>query len=255
VEIEVNARSVARAVAACAFALLIVGCFRLPADDNGSSSQSSPSSKSAAPSPAPSGTGSSLEGAFGYGQMRSYLDAILPMVRQWSKATWPNIPEVQGVKYVPHGVTGREGCDSPNGRLARFTSKSYEYCGGDQTIYVGQDMLWTLYEETGDAGPAVGLAHEWGHHIQQQLGVASPESAQETKVMENQADCLAGAWVQYTDQQHWLELPDDIEDIDKLFPLIGSAEDPDRDHGTPEERMRSWQRGFDGGVPACGLPS
>jgi predicted metalloprotease len=250
----VNARSVARAVAACAFALLIVGCFRLPGDDN-ASGPSSPSSKSAAPSPATSNSGSSLEGAFKYEQMRSYLNAVLPMVRKWSAATWPNIPEVRSVEYVRHGVTGREGCESASGLQARFTSKSFEYCGGDQTIYVGQDMVWTLYEETGDAGPAVGLAHEWGHHIQQQLGVFSPQSAPEAKALENQADCLAGAWTQYTNQQGLLELPDDIEDIDKLFPLIGSAEDPERDHGTPEERMSAWQRGFDSGVDACGLPS
>jgi predicted metalloprotease len=240
---------VARVLAACAFALLIVGCFRPPADDGSSSP-----ARSAAPSPATSSTTRSLEGAFGYDQMKSYLEAILPMVKKWSKATWPNIPEVQGVTYVPHGLSGREGCELASGRLARYTSKSYEYCAGDQTIYVGQDMLWQLYEETGDAGPAVGLAHEWGHHIQRQLGVFSAESAQEAKALENQADCLAGAWTQFTDKQGLLELPDDIEDIDKLFPLIGSAEDPNRDHGTPEERMRAWQQGFDGGVSACGLP-
>jgi predicted metalloprotease len=251
VEITVNARSVARPIAACAFAVLIAGCFRLPADDN---SGSGPSAATPPTTAAPSGTRTSLEGAFGYDQMKSYLNAVLPMITQWSEATWPNIPEPRSVQYVRHGVTGREGCETPSGRQARFTSKSYEYCGGDQTIYIGQDMLWTLYEETGDAGPAVGLAHEWGHHVQQQLGVASPESAQETKVLENQADCLAGAWVQYMDQQGQLELPDDIQDIDKLFPLIGAAEDPERDHGTPEERMQAWQRGFDSGVSACGLP-
>ena len=42
--------------------------------------------------------------------------------------------------------------------------------------------------------------------------------------------------MKFTDEQGWLEVPDDIEDIELLFPLIGSAEGVDRDHGTTEER-------------------
>jgi predicted metalloprotease len=255
VEITVNARSAARVrlIAGCALAALVAGCFRLPSDE-GSGSNPSGAPSAGVPSAGASASTRSLEGAFGYDQMKAYLDAVLKMITQWSAATWPNIPEPERILYVRHGATGREGCETSSGRLARFTSRSYEYCGGDKTIYVGQDMLWTLYEDTGDAGPAVGLAHEWGHHIQEQLGVAGPQSAQEAIALEDQADCLAGAWTQYTNQQGRLELPDDIEDIDKLFPLIGSAEGPDRDHGTAAERMRAWQNGFDGGVPACGLP-
>ena len=61
-------------------------------------------------------------------------------------------------------------------------------------MYVGQDMLWTFYEQTGDAGPAVGLAHEFGHHIQQSMGVPAPRTAEQSTRHENQADCVAGAW-------------------------------------------------------------
>jgi predicted metalloprotease len=112
-------------------------------------------------------------------------------------------------------------------------------------------MLWEFYTRTGDAGPAVGLAHEFGHHIQQMAGVGPPRTADESVRHENQADCLAGAWTRYTDKQGWLEYPDDIEDIELLFPLIGSAEGPERDHGTVAERARSFQLGFDGDVDAC----
>jgi predicted metalloprotease len=135
--------------------------------------------------------------------------------------------------------------------VARFSSESYEYCGVDQTIYVGQDMLWLFYTRTGDAGPAVGLAHEYGHHIQQQARVPLPRTAEQAIRHENQADCIAGAWTRYTDEQGWLEYPDDIADIESLFPLIGSAEGSDRDHGTPQERYEAFRLGFEGDIQAC----
>ena len=94
----------------------------------------------------------------------------------------------------------------------------------------------------GDAGPAVGLAHEFGHHIQQLRGVPAPRTAEQSTQHENQADCIAGAWTKYTDEHKWLEYPDDIEDIDTLFPLIGSAEGNDRDHGTAAQRSQSFGR-------------
>jgi predicted metalloprotease len=155
------------------------------------------------------------------------------------------------VVYVPSGATGPEDCTDSSGRPVAYSSRSFEYCGAGQIVYVGQDILWTFYTRTGDAGPAVGLAHEFGHHIQQQVGVLAPRNAEESTRHENQADCVSGAWTRYTDQQGWLEYPDDIRDIEALFPLIGSAEGPERDHGTQQERARSFQRGFDGNVTAC----
>ncbi|MGE5829288.1 MAG: hypothetical protein ACM30G_13145 [Micromonosporaceae bacterium] len=62
---------------------------------------------------------------------------------------------------------------------------------------------------------------------------------------------MAGAWTRFTDQQGWLEYPDDIEDIEALFPLIGSAEGPDRDHGTAEERLNSFNVGWERGLSSC----
>ena len=79
-----------------------------------------------------------------------------------------------------------------------------------------------------------------------------PRTADESVRHENQADCIAGAWTRYTDQQGWLEYPDDIEDIDALFPLIGSAESagPRPRHARPSGSARS-SAGFDSGLGAC----
>jgi predicted metalloprotease len=240
----VRAKTVLFAVAA----VLVAGCGLVPVEPG---SDPGAGAEPSGQRPRTQATGESLEGKFRYQTMDDYVNAVTPMITKWMEDTWSGMPLPNQVVYVPHGARGPEDCLDPTGRAAVYTSGSYEYCPAEQTIYVGQDILWEFYTRTGDAGPAVGLAHEFGHHIQVQVGVPSPRRADESVQHENQADCLAGAWTRYTDQQGWLEYPDDIEDIDSLFPLIGAAESLDRDHGTPEERKRSFQQGFDGGVPAC----
>jgi hypothetical protein len=235
------------------FGVLLAGCL-LPPDDGADPGAEAPAqtgpTTSAAPTPRPSST--SLEGRFTYDTMDDYVDAILPMIEGWIRATWPGMP-LPRVVYVPAGAAGREGCTDGDGRTASYNSRSYEYCPADNRVYVGQDTLWEFYSETGDAGPAVGLAHEFGHHVQSQLNVPPARTSDQSVRYENQADCLAGAWTQYVDQQGNLERDDDLKDIDALFPLIGSAEGPDRDHGTARERRNAFEAGFSGGIRACGV--
>jgi predicted metalloprotease len=227
-----------------ALAVLAAACVGLPPSPE-------PRTPGSTVSPRAAPSGSSLEGRFSYDQMDEYVNAVVPMITAWTHETWPNLPDPTRVVYVPHGASGPEGCRDASGRLARYSAQSYEYCGADGKIYVGQDTLWSLYTEAGDAGPAVGLAHEWGHHVQSLVGVPVPESAAEAVGLEDQADCVSGAWTRFTDQKGWLEYPDDIEDIETLFPLIGSAEGPDRDHGTTEERVQSFNVGWEQGVSGC----
>jgi predicted metalloprotease len=237
------------AVALSVFGLLLMGCI-LPSDEDPyAGGDSPPASTGADPDPSSS---RSLEGQFQYETMDQYVDAVVPMVEKWIQTTWPGMA-VPRVYYVPGGVSGREGCLDSDGRNALYTSKSYEYCPNDNAVYVGQDTLWEFYTKTGDAGPAVGIAHEFGHHIQNVMNVPPPRTTDQSIRYENQADCLAGAWTKFTDEQHWLEYPDDIEDIEALFPLIGSAEGEDRDHGTTRERQTSFAQGFQDGPTACGI--
>jgi hypothetical protein len=248
-ESAVTKRSLATAIATSVFGLLLAGCL-LPADDGGDGGIAEPAPVDSAPDP--NGTGESLEGKFEYDTMDEYVDAVLPMIEGWINATWPGMPLPETI-YVPGGAAGREGCLDVDGRPATYTSRSYEFCPADNRVYVGQDTLWEFYTETGDAGPAVGLAHEFGHHIQIQLNLPPARTTDQSIQVENQADCLAGAWTRWTDEKGFLERADDLEDIEALFPLIGSAEGPDRDHGTTRERRNAFETGFDGGVTACGV--
>jgi len=108
-----------------------------------------------------------------------------------------------------------------------------------------------MYNQDGDAAPAVGLAHEWGHNVQTQIGVPPPRTQDETIVHEDQADCIAGAWIQYADEQKWLE-PEDVSSITRLVEDIASAEDnQNRTHGTLSERGAAMTMGLRGGLAAC----
>jgi predicted metalloprotease len=127
---------------------------------------------------------------------------------------------------------------------------AYDYCPGDDDIYLGEAEAWSLYSTDGDAAPAVGLAHESGHSLQQQMGVPDPTTNAETLVHEEQADCVAGAWIQYAMAQGWFQQAD-IGTTDKLLETIAEAETPDRTHGDLQERTQSMNLGVTGGLAAC----
>jgi predicted metalloprotease len=187
--------------------------------------------------------GGSLEGCFSYDQMDEYVSAIVPMIEQYFTTTYENLPEPE-IVYIPSGRVARTYCGVSN-------SEAYEYCTGDQTIYIGQDLVWAFYRQAGDAAPAVALAHEWGHHLQYMLGVRYGGTQAGAIAYENQADCVSGAWAQYADEQGWLETDDDIGDVETLMQLIGSRESRARDHGTSAERSEAFNLSYEGGIAAC----
>lgn len=259
-------RSAVTTAALSALAILTVACGQLPAAPGDEPSESAPPVEtSEAPDPDPSSAGdpTSLEGIFGYNDMDDYVAAVIdPIIVGWLNDTWPGIPIPQ-VDYVSRGEQGYEGCTDSDGGAARFTSESYEYCPPDNTVYLGQDLLWEFYQ-LGDAAPAMGIAHEFGHHVQEYLGVDPPYTAAQSVDYENQADCLAGSWAKWANEQDppILETAEnspngqsDLDDIEEIFPLIASGEgDDERDHGTQTEREDAFFAGYDTGATACGLP-
>ena len=245
---------------ALALSLALAGCNAMPndsADDvptDAAPSTSVPAATrtpvvtpTAVPSPTPAASsicgGGSLEGCFSYSQMDDYLNAITPMVAQFFETSYPSVP-LPRVAFIPSGRAAREACGIGD-------SDAYEYCSADGTIYIGQDLLWAFYKQAGDAAPAIGLAHEWGHHLQSELGVPSARTAAQSVTYENQADCISGAWARYAGEQGWLEPKDDLQDVQTLLQDIGSREGPGRDHGTSAEREQAFNSAYDGGIAAC----
>jgi len=185
----------------------------------------------------------SLEGAFSHDGMADYLEAIEPMVTQFYRDAYPDIPDPRLV-YIPAERVSRGACGYSD-------SWAYAYCAANQTVYVGQDLLWSFYRRAGDAAPAIALAHEWGHHVQYYRGVPFGRTASQSVDFENQADCLSGAWARYAEEQGWLETEDDLDDVSALMQQIGSAETARRDHGTTAERSQAFQLAYANGAEAC----
>jgi hypothetical protein len=143
------------------------------------------------------------------------------------------------------------------------------YCPLDQKVYIDLgffDELTRRFQAPGDFAQAYVLAHEIGHHVQQELGIEQdvhrrsqedPGDANELSVrLELQADCLAGVWARSTYDRGILETGDLQEGLgaaaavgdDRIQSQVQGRIDPENfTHGTSEQRARWLQTGFDSG--------
>lgn len=128
------------------------------------------------------------------------------------------------------------------------------YCGFDDAIAWDEEFLMPeLAEEYGDFTVAVVLAHEWGHAIQERRALDEP-----TVVMELQADCYAGAWVQHVVSSGNSRFEVSTEQLDQALAGVlslkdapgGSADDPNA-HGSGFDRVGAFQSGFEQGAGRC----
>jgi predicted metalloprotease len=196
---------------------------------------------------APSCSEGSLENCYTRAEMRDLIDVFLPYVEEFFDTRYANMPVPSGYIYVAAGESGQGGCNDG------YDGETLAYCPADQKIYLGQSAVWTLYDSFGDAAPVLVIAHEWTHHVQHQTGVPMGDTRAPNSIIpsENQADCGAGAFMNYADQQGWLEYPDDLQDIGGALRAAGDLEGPDRTHGTIQERIQSFSIGFTEGLWAC----
>ena len=142
------------------------------------------------------------------------------------------------------------------------------YCSGDQKVYLDLgffDDLQSRFGAPGDFAQAYVIAHEIGHHVQRLLGIMdqvnaargrmSEEKANELSVrLELQADFLAGVWAHHAQRARQILEEGDIEEALNAASRIGDDRlqmeaqgyvVPDAfTHGTSEQRMRWFLRGF-----------
>ncbi|MGL6069870.1 KPN_02809 family neutral zinc metallopeptidase [Craterilacuibacter sp.] len=145
------------------------------------------------------------------------------------------------------------------------------YCPLDSKVYIDLDFYRTLQSQLGapgDFAQAYVIAHEIGHHVQSQLGISDKVRQLRSKMgeaegnalsvrQELQADCLAGVWAHHADRARALLEAGDLEEglnaasrigDDTLQRSAGQAVVPDSfTHGTSEQRVRWFRRGFDAG--------
>lgn len=135
------------------------------------------------------------------------------------------------------------------------------YCQIDSTVYYSGEFKDLIVENVGEWAWITGVAHEWGHHIQnlQHLDNSSqPELDQGfyTIELELQADCFSGMFNQ--DALAHGEIGDkELKESDDIMEAIGDPagtkwDDPDA-HGTSEQRIASFHNGLDNGFLGCRL--
>jgi hypothetical protein len=109
------------------------------------------------------------------------------------------------------------------------------YCPGDKNVYLDFDFFRTMEKDLGASGEfamAFVIAHEVGHHVQNQLGLsmkiqrmqsqASQEEANQLSVrLELQADYLAGVWAHHAQQMKGILERGDIGDAINTAERIG----------------------------------
>jgi predicted metalloprotease len=127
------------------------------------------------------------------------------------------------------------------------------YCPSEEAIYYSPAGFAEHDRHIGDFGPIVVTAHEWGHHVQWLVGVV-PEPG---NAFELQADCLAGAYASDAGQQGLLDPGDVTEAVTSSAEAgdpVGLPQDAPGAHGTNDDRVIAFMRGYLDGATGCGLP-
>jgi uncharacterized protein len=146
------------------------------------------------------------------------------------------------------------------------------YCPGDRKVYLDTNFFQELssrFGAPGDFAQAYVIAHEIGHHVQNQLGTMRDFDQTAAKLderrrnaltvrLELQADCYAGVWGFYAAKRNLLE-PGDIEEGMRAASAVGDDAIQKRTqgyvvpdaftHGRAEQRMRWFKAGLQSGDP------
>ncbi|HFI0237202.1 TPA: neutral zinc metallopeptidase [Streptococcus suis] len=153
------------------------------------------------------------------------------------------------------------GCGTGSAQAGPF------YCSADRKIYIDTSFYQELsskYKAAGDFAMAYVIAHEVGHHVQNELGTLGTYHQKRAQLsdkegnalnvrLELQADYYAGAWAKYVDGQGIL----DVGDIDEAMNAAHAVGDdtlqqeaygrtvPDSfTHGTSEQRKKWFNLGY-----------
>lgn len=144
------------------------------------------------------------------------------------------------------------------------------YCPADETVYIDLSFWRDLshnYGAPGDFAMAYVIAHEVGHHVQNEIGVMDEYQAalrnlsdgqkNELNVrLELQADYLAGAWAKYAQEQGLLEAGDVNEALQAAFAVgddtiqeraYGRVVPDSFTHGSAEQRQAWFMYGLEHG--------
>lgn len=201
------------------------------------------------------------------------LVSFVSFVLDDAQALWAELFRASDVAYeeaelVLFRSSVSSACGAASSALGPF------YCPLDGFAYIDLEFYEVLHDRfgaEGDFAQAYVLAHELGHHVQNLLGTmgqvqelqrSQPARANELSVaLELQADCYAGVWANSVEARGMMERGDLEEGLraaaavgdDRLQAGTPGGVNPETfTHGTSEQRMTWFGRGFESGDPnAC----
>lgn len=188
-----------------------------------------------------------------------------------TEEVWTALFTAMGSRYEPPKLVLFRGsiasmCGNASSSAGPF------YCPGDRKVYLDTNFfreLSTRFGAPGDFAQAYVIAHEVGHHVQNQMGTMRDFDQTAAKLddrrrnaltvrLELQADCYAGVWGFYAAKRNLLE-PGDVEEGMRAASAVGDDTIQKRTqghvvpdaftHGRAEQRMRWFQTGLQSGDP------
>ncbi|MFD0468908.1 neutral zinc metallopeptidase [Nonomuraea thailandensis] len=167
------------------------------------------------------------------------------------------ISEYRLSKTVLYSGGLRTGCGSASSTAGPF------YCPADQRVYLDLSFFDQLHSQFGAKGgpfaQAYVIAHEYGHHVQNLLGVLDTGSS---VPIELQADCYAGVWARNAIDTGFYDKPFTQAEIsealdaaaavgdDRIQQRTTGRIDPESfTHGSSAQRVEAFQRGYEKGSP------
>ena len=198
--------------------------------------------------------------------MKDFVSRVLA----GTEDVWTKIFQESNMTYkMPTLVLFRDQVQSACGYASGASGPFY--CPGDEKVYIDLsffDELKTRFGAYGDFAVAYVVAHEIGHHVQNQLGILSDVNNQRSRLsevnanrllvrLELQADFLAGMWAHYDEQMYNSLETGDIEEAMNAAASVGDdvlqkryqgRVVPDAfTHGTAAQRKEWFRRGYTSG--------
>ena len=153
--------------------------------------------------------------------MEQFLTAVTQDVdTYWTKVFADSgLPEPKvSYDWIPAGQTAASACGDDSGTLG---DSAAAYCPSEDAIYISQQFATDIYDGSldqalpgssqgygrtaGDFAVAYIVAHEYGHQVQDELGLFEKYGQRvPTMAFELQADCYAGTWARSAQRENQL---------------------------------------------------
>jgi predicted metalloprotease len=198
-------------------------------------------------------------------EMGQFVSKVLGSTEDvWSQLFQASGRQYENPKLVLYTQAVRSACGMGQSAMGPF------YCPNDHQLYIDLAFYRDLKERfraPGDFAQAYVIAHEVGHHVQNQLGIMRKLDAARGRVSkgeyneisvrtELQADCFAGVWAHHAANARLLESGDVEEGLnaasaigdDRLQKQAQGYVVPESfTHGSSAQRVRWFKRGMDSG--------